>query len=51
MYDELVGYWFDGTRPHELEEDFGSVYELSDSLRNEGLKIVENLKEVLDKLR
>ena len=51
MYDELMGYWFDGTRPHDLEEDFGCIYELSDNLRNEGLEIVKNLKEVLDKLQ
>ena len=49
MYDELMGCWFDGTHPHDLKEDFGCVYELSDNLRNEGLEIIKNLKEVLDK--
>ena len=51
MYDELMGYWFDGVRPNDLEEELGCVYELSDTLRNEGLEIVKNLKEVVDKLQ
>lgn len=50
MYDALIDCWFNGERPVEVEEEFGSVYELSDSLRNEGLEIIKNLKEVLDKL-
>ena len=50
MYNELMDYWFDGIRPQDLEEELGCVYELSDNLRNEGLKIIEDLNEVLDKL-
>lgn len=50
MYDALIDCWLDGERPEELEEDFGCVYELANSLRNEGLKIIRNLKEGLDKL-
>ena len=51
MYDELMDCWFDGTRPQDLEEDYGCVYDLADNLRNEGLEIVKNLKETLDKLQ
>ena len=49
-YDALIDCWFDGERPQDLEEDFGDVYVLGDELRNEGLKIIKDLKEVLDKL-
>lgn len=49
-YDALMDCWLDGERPQDLEEDFGDVYALADELRNEGLKIVKNLKEALDKM-
>ena len=51
MYDALMDCWLDGVRPHDLEEDSGCVYDLADNLRNEGLEIVKNLKETLDKLQ
>ena len=49
VYDELMSYWFNGIRPYDLEEDLGCIYGLSDNLRNEGLEIIKNLKEMLDK--
>ena len=49
-YDALMDCWLDGERPQDLEEDFGDVYTLADELRNEGLKIIKDLKEALDKM-
>ena len=50
-YDELLSYWFEGVRPADAsEQEEQCVYAMSDDYRNRALKILEEMKNALDKL-
>lgn len=42
--DEMLGYWFDGTRPEFVECETTSIYEIADHCRNRALEILEKIE-------
>jgi hypothetical protein len=45
--DEMIGHWFDGTRPDGVEcEECPtiSIYEIADNCRNRALEILEEME-------
>jgi hypothetical protein len=42
--DEMIGYWFDGTRPEFVECEATSIYEIADDCRNRALEILEKME-------
>ena len=48
-YDELLDYWFDGTRPCDTDEE--NVYATADDLRNRAIAILEEMEQALNKLQ
>lgn len=48
-YDELIGYWFEGARPYDTDEE--NVYATVDSLRNKAIAILEEMEQTLEKLQ